>query len=204
MREPHERLKEARAGAGFADASEAARSMEIPEPTYLAHENGSRGFKASAPQYARKFGVSLEWLLIERGPKIRGRQTLRPEEKRTVPLVGYVAAGALAHFVADGELGEVDAPDNATPETVAVEIRGDSLGSFFDRWIVFYDDVRRPVTDDLVGRLCVLGLKDGRVVIKKPKKSGVRGLYHLMSQTEEPIFDVAIEWAAKVKSMVPR
>ncbi len=121
-----------------------------------------------------------------------------------VPLVGYVGAGATAHFVPAGELGEVDAPDGSTGSTVAVEIRGDSLGPLFDRWLVFYDDVRRPVTTDLVGRLCVVGLEDGRVLIKKLKRSKSRGLYHLLSQTEDPILDVAVEWAARVKQMVPR
>src|SRR5262245_21011143 len=51
---------------------------------------------------------------------------------RTVPLVGYVGAGAQAHFTAAGELGRVPAPEGSTDATVAVEIRGESLGSFFD------------------------------------------------------------------------
>jgi hypothetical protein len=68
-----------------------------------------------------------------------------------VPLVGYVSAGAATtYFQQDGQLDEVPPPDGASEATVAVEIRGDSLGSFFDRWLVFYDDVRRPVTNDLV------------------------------------------------------
>jgi hypothetical protein len=40
------------------------------------------------------------------------------------------------------------ARDASTDSTVAVEIRGESLGSFFDRWIVFYHDVRRLVRAD--------------------------------------------------------
>jgi DNA-binding XRE family transcriptional regulator len=202
MKEPYERLKDAREKAGFADASTAARALGVREPTYFAHENGSRGFKSSADEYARKYGVSLEWLLTGRGS--RERRSIVPVG-REVPLVGYVSAGAEAHFFSDqGELGRVTAPEGATDSTVAVEIRGESLGSFFDHWIVFYDDVRRPVTADLVGKLCVLGLDDGRVLIKKLKRSRTRGLFHLLSQTEDPILDVAIEWAAKVKTMVPR
>lgn len=62
-----ERLVRARKHAGFASAADAARALSVPEPTYLGHENGSRGFKAKAERYARRFGVSLEWLLTGRG-----------------------------------------------------------------------------------------------------------------------------------------
>ena len=59
-----DRLKRARELDGrFKDASEAARSLRIAPPTYLAHENGSRGFRASAAKYARFYKVRLEWLL---------------------------------------------------------------------------------------------------------------------------------------------
>jgi transcriptional regulator with XRE-family HTH domain len=124
----------------------------------------------------------------------------------SVPLVGYVGAGAAAHFYADsqGEIDRVAAPDDATKDTVAVEIRGESLGELFDQWIVYYDEVRAPVTQDMVGRLCVVGLPDDRVLIKKLKRSRTPGFFHLLSNTEAPILDVEIAWAAKVKSMVPR
>lgn len=201
MEEPHERLREARLDAGFEDASEAARRLGMAGPTYLGHENGSRGFKARAPEYARKFKVSLEWLLTGKGQK-QGREPTRVD--RTVPLVGYVGAGAETHFLPSGELDRVPAPEGSTDDTVAVEIRGESLGSFFDRWLIFYDDVRRPVTSDLVGKLCVVGLEDGRILVKKIQRSKARGLFHLLSQTEGPILDVPIEWAARVKNMVPK
>lgn len=122
------------------------------------------------------------------------------------PLVGFVSAGSRAHFFADGQgpFDEVPAPEGSTGRTVAVEIRGDSLGPFFNEWLVYYDDVRAPVTPDLIGRLCVVGVADGRVLIKKIKTSQTPGLYHLLSQTEEPILDVEVLWAARVRSMTPR
>lgn len=127
-------------------------------------------------------------------------------ERSTVPLVGYVGAGAEAHFYGngDGDLDEAPAIENSSKDTVAVEIRGDSLGSFFDHWLVYYDDRRSPVTNDLVGHLCVVGLPDDRVLIKKIKRASTRGLYHLYGQFGDPILDVQIEWAARVKNMVPK
>lgn len=206
MAELHERLATARKEAGYPSGKAAAEALGVPVPTYLGHENGARGFKrASADTYARKFHVSLEWLLTGKGPKER-RSTRPPiEAERHVSLVGYVGAGAETYFFTqDAPLDEVPAPAGATDATVAVEIRGESLGTFFDRWLVFYDDVRRPVTADPINKLCVVGLDDGRVLIKKIQRSKARGLFHLLSQTEAPILDVEIDWAARVKNMVPR
>jgi DNA-binding XRE family transcriptional regulator len=58
-----DRLEKARIRAGFDTASDAARAMDIPVQTYLAHENGSRAFDvATALKYARKFQVPVGWL----------------------------------------------------------------------------------------------------------------------------------------------
>ncbi len=126
---------------------------------------------------------------------------------RFVRVSGYVGAASEATFFAAGQgsADEVLAPDGATDSTVAVEIRGGSLGPFFDGWMVFYDDVRRPVTDDIVGKLCVVGLADGRVLVKRLVRSpGSRGLFHLYGQFGDPVLDAAVDWAAQVKVVVPR
>ena len=67
MKKMHERLAEARA-ARFETPGDAAESLGIPYSTYAAHENGTGKFKLdSAIQYARKFKVSLDWLLTGKG-----------------------------------------------------------------------------------------------------------------------------------------
>lgn len=202
MEKPHERLRKAREAAGYPDAGSAADAMGVVRSTYFAHENGGRGLSRAAERYAGFFGVSLDWLLRGKGPVKPGRTAA--EKPRTIDLLGYVGAGAETHFFGEQQrLGEVSAPPDATENTVAVEIRGDSLGSFFDRWLVFYDDVRRPVTADLIGALCVVGLSDGRILIKKIQRSRTKGRFHLIAQHAEPILDVEIEWAARVKNMMP-
>lgn len=53
-------------------ASEAARQLGIPGPTYLAHENGTRGMRRDMAEfYAQKYGISTDWLLYGRGPTER-------------------------------------------------------------------------------------------------------------------------------------
>jgi transcriptional regulator with XRE-family HTH domain len=125
---------------------------------------------------------------------------------KTTRLVGYVGAGAAAHFYASADegLGEVNAPPDADETLVAAEIRGASLGPLFDGWLIYYDDVRTPVTSDLIGELCIVGLSDGRVLVKKLRRSKTEGFYHLESNIEETLFDQEVIWAARVKQMMPR
>lgn len=199
-----DRLRRARVAAGFDQMVDAARRLGVNPNTYAQHENGIRGFRhPTAEQYARAFAVDLTWLLTGKGEMGRKAKT---GAQNTVPVVGYVSAGAEAVLFGEGQgpFDDVPAPAFASPETVAVEIRGESLGPFFNEWLVFYDDVRSPITPDLIGELCVVGLPDKRVLIKKIQNSRTEGLYHLLSQNEPPILDVPVDWAARVTGMQPR
>jgi len=190
----------------------AAQALNMPVATYGAHERaqlpGGRDYgPEEAKRYARRFRVSPEWLLMGIGPGPDGT-ILEPGEPEPSPLpkvsvIGYVGAGSSAHFyeVDAQEFDEVAAPEGSTPSTVAVEIKGDSLGSFFNRWLVFYDSVHHPMTQDLVGELCVVGLEDGRVLIKQIQRGRTRELFNLISATEKPIQDVRIKWVARVNSI---
>lgn len=200
--EPSDRLRKARLEHGYQNAVDAARAYGWGVSTYVSHENGTRGLKPEvADRYAKAFKVPAEWILY-------GKKRAAPENgtTKTVRVVGYVGAGAQAYFDDPGDLtDDVPAPEGASSETVAVEVRGESLGPLFDRWLVFYEDVRRPVSLDQINRLCVVGLRDGRILVKKVQRSKARkGLYHLLSNEGPPILDVEIEWAARVINMVPR
>lgn len=60
---PHERLAWARQKAGFADKADFARATGVNPTTYRAYENGQNGFAKHAAAFARKLGVTAEWLL---------------------------------------------------------------------------------------------------------------------------------------------
>jgi DNA-binding XRE family transcriptional regulator len=73
------RLKQARMAAQFKRAAEAAESLGVPYQTYAAHENGNRMFDVEgAIQYARRFRVSLDWLLTGSGRGPGGQQSEAP------------------------------------------------------------------------------------------------------------------------------
>lgn len=192
-----ERIAEARRAKGWSQAR-LGEEVGAVQTTVSSWERGrTEPTREDVQRIAAALGVSVGALeLPTRGGSSRA----------TVPLVGYVGAGAEAHFYASADegLGEVEAPPGATGQTRAAEVRGESLGKLFEHWLVFYDDVRTPVTPDLIGKLCIVGLPDDKVLVKLIQRSRTQGLFHLLSNNEAPMLDQEVTWAAKVKTMRPR
>jgi phage repressor protein C with HTH and peptisase S24 domain len=85
---------------------------------------------------------------------------------------------------------------------VAVRVRGTSMAGLIDDGSLLYYDLRSdPPTGDMNGTLCVIGLPDGRVVVKKLYKGGKRGRWNLISTNDAPMLDQVVDWAAKVTSV---
>jgi phage repressor protein C with HTH and peptisase S24 domain len=90
-----DRLKRAREQAGFREATEAARAYRWPVPTYLSHENGTRGVPLKKLEiYAAAFKVAVEWLITGRGDG-------PPEGAQTPGPTGHVVRLADAPLVGD-------------------------------------------------------------------------------------------------------
>ena len=187
-------LRALRDGRGWSQEA-AAAALGTTRNQYVKLELGTRR-------------LSDKW--IERAAEAYGidaGDVVTSARRGLVPIAGFVSAGSEMTLYASGQgnHGEVDAPEGSTDNTIAVEIRGESLGPFFNGWLVFFDDVRSPVTDDIIGRLCVVGLQDGRVLIKRLVRSrGTADLFHLYGQFGDPILDVPVAWAAQVKNVMPR
>lgn len=160
--------------------------------SYLDGKSTSLLDRTTSP-IATAFDVPLEQLFGDRRPL------------RQVPIVYQVGAGAEVYSMHSAEAFDyVEGLDNANPATVAGKIQGSSMGPLFDGWLVFWDEVREPVTADLLGELCVVALHDDRILVKKLEASRTPGLFHLMSNSEPPMLDVPILWAARVTGMKPR
>lgn len=88
------RLARARKHAGYETVADAARSLGIKYPTYASHENGSAGIRHPvAEKYARKFRVSLEWLLTGRGDMLSNGAAAVEMEVSGLPVLGTIQAG---------------------------------------------------------------------------------------------------------------
>lgn len=96
MNERNARLRKARMQAGYSSAADAARALDVTYSTYAAHErvSASTSFRPDeAAIYARKFKVSLEWLLTGRGPMSPGGVVPAEVEVSGLPILGAIQAG---------------------------------------------------------------------------------------------------------------
>lgn len=212
-----DRIDRRRKALGLSDNAASQRATGSRDTLRTLKRNVRDGLQRGiSTETVQKFAAALrtteEWLLREVGPEtidldMRSEDvalSLDPKPPRMVKVKGYVGAGGRAHYYAvdPGDLGEIEGTERDTDNTVAVVIIGSSLGKFFEGWHVLYDDVRSPVTADLIGELCVVGLADDRILIKKIQRDG-RGRFNLISnaENEPPIPNVKIEWAAKVTDL---
>jgi hypothetical protein len=211
-RDRGERLRAARMRR-FRSARSAAIALAIPISTYGAHERaespGGRDYGPDeARRYAKYFGVTPEWLLVgnsqpTRDYKVQEKLTDPPGSKLSI--VGYIGSGGQVHLyaVAPQDLEQITVPILASERMVALENRGNSIGRYFKHWFLLYSDLRQPLTTVLKGQLCIIALKDGRVVLTQWQR-GAQGEMDLLSTRRIRIPDATIEWAARVEALVPR
>jgi phage repressor protein C with HTH and peptisase S24 domain len=183
MKEPHERLQEARIAAKYPDAATAARAIGAPVATYQGHENGSRGLSRAAQRYADFFHVSIEWLLTGKG-EMRGRT---PERQTIIPVDGLVGAGAVVEQIGKPETwGTTTAVTLPAGENLrALEVEGDSqLPRHFPGDFILYDKTPR-IPGDLVDQYAIVDTLDGRRLLKIIRR-GLGDLWLLESLNGEP------------------
>jgi len=196
---PAERLRWARQQHGqYSTPTDAAKAFGWTVSTYLGHENGDRNpSRAAAKRYARAYHVRWEWLLENEGA---------PRLKASVKLVGYVERGSKVVFYPVAEVRDcAELPPNVGVATVALEVRGGLMrGVANDGWLFFFDDEKRPPSRDLVGKLCVVGLKNGDVLIRELQPGRKRGRYDLESSNEPTLRDQQVTWAARITWIKPR
>jgi phage repressor protein C with HTH and peptisase S24 domain len=121
-----------------------------------------------------------------------------------VDVVGYVGAGGQVLFSdGQGPFEQVPAPPNATPTMVALRVRGESMAPMIgNNWLVYYD--RHQTGDQIdVGVPYVVGLADGRVLVKKLAPGRRTGCYDLYSVNADPMLDQPVTWIARVKAIIP-
>lgn len=186
------RLVQARKSAGFETASEAAESLGVAVSTYLAHEkgqdDGGRNFKEdSARHYARRFGVTYEWLWLG-----------ITRENLGVPVVGRVAAG-VAEFEDMAPMGGADEylPTLNAEGRIALKVQGDSMTPLARDGDYAVFGPRQDDPSALIGRRVMARLKDRRKLFKILRRGSQPGLYSLFSLNDsyDPIEDVELEWA---------
>lgn len=122
------RLRLAREHAGFATATLAAESLGMKYPTYAGHENGNRGVVRKAEQYARRYRVSLDWLLRGLGAGPGETDEVISDKAIDIPLLTTISAGELQRDdVIDEAKGTVTVGQLPIGDWIALEVSGDSM-----------------------------------------------------------------------------
>lgn len=154
--------------------------------------------------------VSDYWLeKLARGFNCSPLELISDNGNNMVPVVGHVGAGARVLAIDDHMLGaaleEVSSPIGYDSDNiVAVRVRGDSMQPMLeDGWLLFYTKEYDGVPADCVGRLCIVKLHNGEMLVKKIRMGSQHGLYHLISHNADPLFDQPLEWAARVIDIRP-
>ena len=123
----------------------------------------------------------------------------------TIPIVGYVGGGAAVYPVDDHAKGAgpdaVQAPPGLSHNAVGVVVRGDSMWPVFRDGDVLIYDQRSFDPSKYVGKECVVGLSDGRTLVKTLRRDSGEG-WRLTSHNAEEIAGAGVEWAALVRYVV--
>ncbi|WP_052027706.1 XRE family transcriptional regulator [Sphingobium sp. ba1] len=95
----HDRLAWARENAGFAKKSDFAKAVGVDATTYRAYENGQNGYAKYAGTFARKLGVTAEWLLD--GGQTPAKSTIATEQRSAHPPTKFAEDGTVEIQVLD-------------------------------------------------------------------------------------------------------
>lgn len=204
------RLGQARRAANLKQADVAAALGVDPkaisqwerDPASGAKRKPTRPDIEKLPRLARLYGMTVDELLTGEPPKL----TL-PD----VPVAGYVGAGAEIHFARDSaqEIDQAPPFPGQDGPAVAVRVRGDSMWPMVeDGWLLYFerpiDDLERnAVRENCINQLCVVQVHDGAALVKKLERGRRKGLYRLVSYNAPPREDVRLDWAARVRAIVP-
>lgn len=171
--------------------TELARLLNLPQSRVAEMKTGKRLIKTT------EVGIISDYI----GEPVP-IEILPPQSEQQVPVVGYVGAGAEIFSIDDHEKGAgmdyVDAPPGGISKSaVALVVKGDSMLPVFEAGdIIYYDRQDNGDLSHLIGKNCVVRLRDGRTFVKKLQHSN--GAYWLHSHNADPIIDAQIEWAARV------
>lgn len=193
------RLKEARASAGFATATDFIKHHGLVEATYMAHERGSRNFKyAEAERYATVLGRTVEWIWA-------GTKTQNPVV--SVPIVGTIRIGGL--ITATHPLTGIFSMNKASKERTRMaelppESTADALFAltvdtheflpYFKKGSTVYYS-RVPIDPEkCIGEACVIQIKGGPAVFAVLQR-GRSGLFDIQGHGR----DMEIDWCAWVE-----
>jgi phage repressor protein C with HTH and peptisase S24 domain len=194
-----DRLRKARADAGFSSARKAALRHGWTISTYAAHENGQNDFdEDAAKDYGRAFHVSAGWLLTGEGAA---------ERQNIVGVKGLVGAGGSIDTGAEqippeGNLYEIEAPFPMPAGAFALQVSGESMFPRYDSGDVIVCARHSDNPEQLVGWEVAVQTTEGTRFLKRLIKGSRKGVYDLESFNAPTMRGLRLAWASPIHGVV--
>jgi phage repressor protein C with HTH and peptisase S24 domain len=200
-----DRLRAAREAAGHTEATAAAEIFGWKVPTYLAHENGSRGLRPDvAAKYGRAYGVSPEWLLYGKGKA--DAPALPPSREALIPIYDVTASAGNGATLVEHELVDDHLsfpPDylreitsTASRHLAIIRTKGDSMvPTIAEDDLVMVDTTKRDLSFD---GIFVIRDDGASLLVKRIGRGTRRGHVMVISDNsryapaERPLGDIEV------------
>lgn len=196
-----ERLKAARLAAGYETAAAAARAFGWHKQNVVDHEADRRGVDPEqAERYAKAYRVDPSWILW-------GGANRKPKPTGLVPIVGRVGAdteGRILFSTGQQSGDQAPVPPGGTNRAVAVEVDGHSMRGFADNGaLIYFEEQHTKPTRDHIGRVVVVELETGEVLVKRLLRGDAAEAWDLESIVGPTLQNVRIAWVANITAIVP-
>ena len=186
-------LKDLRTGKGWTH-DEAAEAIGVSRSQYIKLERGERRLTAD---YIDR---------IARAYDIRQATVIEDQEQQSVPLMGYIGAGAEIQpefeQVPPEGLDQIFIPFELPAEMIAFQVRGDSMLPVYKdgHIVVVYREQKRPV-DAFYGEDAAVRTSDGRRFLKTVMKGSP---ITLTSFNAAPIENIGLDWIGEIFAVLPQ
>lgn len=120
------------------------------------------------------------------------------DDVRKVPVAGYVGTGGTVTLLPNGTYDFVHAPADTPNGSFALQVR--MVNSPRDGWLCFVSGTQQSPADCL-DKLCVVALKDGRMLCSVIKRGYKRELYNLIliyDAVPNVLENEEVTWAARI------
>jgi transcriptional regulator with XRE-family HTH domain len=176
-----------------------AKALGVSQGTVSRWENSKNPEEPtneSMAKIAEFGGVTVDELLDLAPARERGITQVRR--------VGAILAGGAVEFYDEsGPNVYVAGFEGAPANTVALIINEETAPEGLEGWLVYFDEMDTDITPQVLNRMCVVWLDDGRVLIRKVVPGQIAGTYTLKSTFLPPIYDAKIRRVARVSYMKP-
>jgi transcriptional regulator with XRE-family HTH domain len=141
-------------------------------------------------------------------------QSFRQYPVESVPVIGTVDAHGVVQITAGpttykkgrradrGEYAkapQVEAPSvTGYMDYLALVMRENSVSGLLTGWTLYFDPGFLPDLQTSTGSLCVVGMVDGAILVRRVAQGSQKSRYHLLGSNTDPIFDVRLQWVTPI------